>query len=68
MIDVERARRWKGMRQDSGDPFAFGPRVKQVCESIGIDPREKTLVHSDALSIDKAVRLQHLANELGLKG
>jgi len=64
--DPDRARKWTGLRQDSGDPFKFGPRVKGAYESLGIDPKEKVIVHSDALSVDKAVRLQKLADELGL--
>jgi len=67
MSDPERARRWTGLRQDSGDPFAFGPRVKAMYESLGIDPRQKLIVYSDSLNIDKAIRLQKQADELGLE-
>ena len=66
--DPDRARKWAGLRQDSGDPFKFGPRVKEAYESLGIDPKEKVIVHSDALSVDKAIRLQKLADEIGLNG
>ncbi|RDB31038.1 putative nicotinate phosphoribosyltransferase [Hypsizygus marmoreus] len=66
VADPERARRWTGLRQDSGDPFVFGPRVKAMYESLGIDPSEKLLVYSDALNVDKVVRLQKQADELGL--
>jgi len=66
-LDPERARRWTGLRHDSGDPFAFGPRVKEVYESLGIDPREKLVVYSDSLNVDKCLRLQKQANELGLE-
>jgi nicotinate phosphoribosyltransferase len=67
VTDPERARRWTGLRQDSGDPFAFGPRVKEVYESLGIDPREKLIIYSDSLSVDKALRLRKQASELGLE-
>lgn len=60
--------RWQGLRQDSGDPFAFGLRVKQVFESLGIDPRTKMIIYSDALNIDKVLRLKEQANDLGLNG
>ncbi|KAG6807603.1 hypothetical protein H0H93_001379 [Arthromyces matolae] len=36
-------------------------------ESLGIDPRQKVIVYSDSLSVDKALRLQKQANELGLE-
>lgn len=34
----ERARRWKGLRQDSGDPFKFIPVAKEAFEKVGADP------------------------------
>lgn len=66
MTDPERARRWAGLRQDSGDPFTFGPRVKEVYESMGINPRDKLIIYSDSLNVEKAVRLRKQASELGL--
>lgn len=67
MTDPERARRWAGLRQDSGDPFTFGPRVKEVYESLDINPRDKLIIYSDSLNVEKAVRLKKQANELGLE-
>ncbi|KAJ6544846.1 nicotinate phosphoribosyltransferase [Mycena vulgaris] len=64
--DRERAMRWQGLRQDSGDPFVFGRRVKEVYDSLGIDPSTKMVIYSDALNIDKALRLKQQANDLGL--
>ncbi|KAJ7178641.1 nicotinate phosphoribosyltransferase [Mycena crocata] len=64
--DKERAKRWQGLRQDSGDPFEFGIRAKEVFESLGIDPLSKMIIYSDALNIDKALRLKQQATELGL--
>jgi nicotinate phosphoribosyltransferase len=63
--DPERARRWKGLRQDSGDPFLFAPRAKEVYESVGIDHKEKTIIFSDALNLDKALGLKKQCDELG---
>ena len=65
MAERERAHRWTGLRQDSGDPFLFGPRVKAMYESIGIDHESKTLVYSDALTIDKCLAIKRQCNELG---
>ncbi|KAJ7104325.1 nicotinate phosphoribosyltransferase [Mycena belliarum] len=64
--DKERASRWQGLRQDSGDPFAFGVRAKEVFDSLGIDPRTKTIIYSDSLTVEKALRLKAQANDLGL--
>jgi nicotinate phosphoribosyltransferase len=65
VAERERAHRWTGLRQDSGDPFLFGPRVKAMYESIGIDHESKTLVYSDALTIDKCLAIKRQCNELG---
>lgn len=64
--DRERATRWVGLRQDSGDPFTFGPRVKEMYEAMGIDPATKLLVFSDSLSTEKAVKLKEQCDALGL--
>ncbi|KAI0270803.1 Quinolinate phosphoribosyl transferase [Russula aff. rugulosa BPL654] len=64
--DAERARRWHGLRQDSGDPFAFAPRAKEVYEQLGIIPSEKLIVYSDSLNVEKAIALKKQCDELGL--
>jgi len=64
--DVERARRWHGLRQDSGDPFIFAPQVKEVYERLGINPGEKTVVYSDWLNVDKAIALKEQCDEIGV--
>lgn len=65
--DVERARRWHGLRQDSGDPFVFAPQAKEVYERLGINPSEKTVVYSDSLNVDKAIALKKQCEDVGLK-
>ncbi|KAL1745921.1 Quinolinate phosphoribosyl transferase [Schizophyllum fasciatum] len=60
------ARAWAGLRQDSGDPFAFAPRAKAVYEGLEIDWREKVIVYSDALHVDKAIALLESAGPRGL--
>ncbi|KAG7451014.1 nicotinate phosphoribosyltransferase [Guyanagaster necrorhizus] len=61
------AGRWTGLRQDSGDPFTFSLRAKAVYEKMGIDHRTKTITFSDALDIDKALKLQKQSEEIGFK-
>ncbi|KAI0259862.1 nicotinate phosphoribosyltransferase, partial [Gloeopeniophorella convolvens] len=63
--DGARARRWRGLRQDSGDPFAFAPLAKEVYERLGVDVREKTIIYSDSLDVDKALALKRQCDELG---
>jgi nicotinate phosphoribosyltransferase len=53
----EQAAAWRGLRQDSGDPFAFGEKAIRFYQENGIDPREKTIVFSDSLDIGRIVTL-----------
>ncbi|HXV26527.1 MAG TPA: nicotinate phosphoribosyltransferase [Candidatus Paceibacterota bacterium] len=48
----ERAAAWKGTRQDSGDPFAYGEKLIRYYESVGVSPRTKLIVFSDGLDVD----------------
>ncbi|KAF7975743.1 hypothetical protein HWV62_8731 [Athelia sp. TMB] len=67
VADPERARRWTGLRQDSGDPFEFAPKAKAMYESVSIAPHEKSIIFSDALNLDKALRLKKQCDEIGFK-
>jgi len=61
----EQARDWKGLRQDSGDPFTFANKAIAFYKSHGIDPREKMIVFSDGLEIEKILALaQHCKNRI----
>jgi nicotinate phosphoribosyltransferase len=46
-----------GVRHDSGDPFEWGEKLIAHYEKMRIDPRTKTLVFSDSLTIPLAMRL-----------
>jgi nicotinate phosphoribosyltransferase len=46
-----------GVRHDSGDPIVFADAIIQHYEKMGIDPRSKTIVFSDALHYEKVVRI-----------
>ncbi|KAI0785285.1 nicotinate phosphoribosyltransferase [Abortiporus biennis] len=67
VLDKERAQRWAGLRQDSGDPYVYAPRAKDIYESLGIDYRQKTIIFSDALNLDKVLKLKKQADEIGFK-
>lgn len=66
-IDPDRPRRWKGLRHDSGDPFLFAPRAKEMYAALGIDHREKSIIFSDSLNLDKALQLKKQCDEIGFK-
>lgn len=45
---------YTGVRHDSGDPIEWGEAMIAHYESLGIDPKSKTLLFSDSLNFDKA--------------
>ena len=53
----DQAAAWRALRQDSGDPVAFGEKAIAFYEGLGIDPREKTVVFSDGLDVDEIIML-----------
>lgn len=53
----EQARDWKGLRQDSGDPFVFVDKALVFYQKCGVDPRQKLIVFSDGLDIGTIVKL-----------
>ena len=59
----EQARNWKGLRHDSGDPFAFAARAIQFYRDHDIDPREKLLIFSDGLELDTILALYRALHE-----
>jgi len=61
----DRARRWRGLRQDSGNPYLFAPRAKEIYHSMGIDHREKNIIFSDSVNLEKALQLKKQCDELG---
>ena len=57
-MSPRQARDWKGLRHDSGDPFAFGERAIRFYEFNGLDPREKLLIFSDGLDLTTILGLE----------
>ena len=66
--DTERARRWRVLRHDSGDPFTFAPQAKEVYERLGINHRERTIIYSDGLNLEKTLALKKHCEEIGFIG
>ena len=48
---------FSGVRHDSGDPFEWGEKMIKHYESLGIDPKTKTLLFSDSLDFARADKL-----------
>lgn len=56
---VEKAKLWEGVRHDSGDPYIFTDRVIEHYKKFGIDPTTKTLIFSDGLDVQTAIKLNN---------
>lgn len=48
---------FSGVRHDSGDPFKWGDKMISHYQSLGIDPKTKTLLFSDSLNFEKATEI-----------
>lgn len=51
------ARKYVGLRVDSGNPFEIGDKIISFYKEEGIDPLSKTLVFSDSINFIKAIEL-----------
>lgn len=63
---TEIAKRWRGLRQDSGDSKAFAQRAKEVYERLGVDPQSKVVIYSDSLNVDKCIDLNRYSRDIGI--
>ncbi len=52
------AKLFDGLRHDSGDSFVFADKAVEHYLKLGIDPRSKTLVFSDSLDVEKAIKIK----------
>ncbi|PWC11339.1 nicotinate phosphoribosyltransferase [Brenneria roseae subsp. americana] len=56
-FDTRFAESYQGLRHDSGDPVDWGEKAIAHYQRLDIDPMSKTLVFSDNLNLDKALKL-----------
>ena len=56
-FDMYFCKLFDGARHDSGDPFIWGERMLEHYKYNRTDPRTKTLIFSDALTIPRAIEL-----------
>ncbi|WP_297480242.1 nicotinate phosphoribosyltransferase [uncultured Photobacterium sp.] len=54
-FDQRLSERFIGLRHDSGDPISWGEKAIAHYQNLGIDPKIKSLVFSDSLTLDKAL-------------
>lgn len=64
-FDTFYAKLYDGVRHDSADPFEFGEEAIEHYKSLGIDPMTKTIVFSDGLVTDQALKIaEHFKNRI----
>lgn len=63
VFDKKMAKLYDGLRQDSGDPLSFLLRTNNHYRSIGVDPKQKTVIFSDSLNLDLIARLSKATKE-----
>jgi nicotinate phosphoribosyltransferase len=56
-FDVYDAKLWDGVRHDSGDPYIFTDRIIDHYKKLGINPTTKTLIFSDGLDVETAIKI-----------
>jgi nicotinate phosphoribosyltransferase len=56
-FDYEKATYWQSLRHDSGCPFDFTDKVINHYNKLKIDPMLKTIIFSDSLDVDKAIKI-----------
>lgn len=57
------ANMFKGLRVDSGDNYEELDLIVEKYRSLGIDPRSKQVVFSNALDVDRAIEIQGYAKD-----
>lgn len=66
-FDIVLSKAYSGVRQDSGDPFTFGRDAINHYKKLGIDPRTKSVIFSDALDFQKVINLyEQFVGEIGI--
>lgn len=65
-FDKKFAKLFDGVRHDSGDPFNFTEEIISHYKKLGIDPMSKTIVFSDGLNTELAVKLHKYCIEKGI--
>jgi nicotinate phosphoribosyltransferase len=58
-FDIKLSKLYNGVRQDSGDPIKFAERTIEHYKKYNIDPLSKTIVFSNALTAEGAIKINN---------
>jgi len=53
----QQARKWKGLRVDSGDDSEVGEKAIAFYKRCDVDPRKKFLIYSDGLDVERMLKI-----------
>ena len=45
--------------------MVYAPRAKEIYQSMGIDHTKKSIIYSDALTVEKALKIKKQCEEVG---
>lgn len=54
---------YAGIRQDSGDPISFVDQALEFYRSANIDPKNKKVIFSDSLTVDRVLEIHKRVNQ-----
>lgn len=54
-----------GSDKTPGIQWSMPPRAKEIYDSMGIDYKKKSIIYSDALTVDKALKIKEQCDEVG---
>jgi nicotinate phosphoribosyltransferase len=61
------AKLFDGVRHDSGDAIEFAEQTIKHYQKLGVDPKSKTIIFSDALNYEKVARIaDHCRGKIGM--
>ena len=56
-FSLEQAKKWIGLRHDSGDPIIFCEKAIRFYRKCGLDPKTKTIIFSNSLSVNIIIKI-----------
>ena len=62
-FSLEKSKLFDGVRHDSGDPYIFTDRIIDHYKKYGIDPTTKTIIFSDGLDVETAIKLNEYCKD-----
>lgn len=66
-FDIKSSKLCDGVRCDSGNMYEYADKIVNHYKSLGIDPLSKTIIFSDGLDVETAVKVNDYCRKIGIK-